>query len=475
MPRDTLIYARKYLELGYSVIPVKSSQKGGAPFPWGKYQNQRPTEEDIEQWWGDNGDYKDMGIAIVTGEISGLVVLDLDRHGEVDGLVQAKNQFGHYSGDAPSVLTGGGGLHEFYRYPGKKVPSGTILPGIDVKADGGFVYAPPSRHPSGDTYEWEAPPWEYDEIPDPPSWVLDEIRKVQQGTTRGQQLTESEWTKLLQEGVPEGERNNRAIRIAGHYLGKGLDVEAVRILLYQWNQRCKPPLESEEIEDIIARISLKEQHKKGALPDETTREMDEDNRAAGLEAIREKFRVPLSKIQRVAGAQPRYRLHANSSVVEIDAKHLINQGKFRQAVFSVARELPDRVGKKDDPGWDYWVELMDKVAEDIEPGEDATIRGELRAWLTDYLGQARVRPPGQEGPSNCPRQDDDGLIYLHLQRFLAHLRGQLSKHLSQQEMAQRLAAAGCGKARLRVTSPEGETKQVRFWTVPGSLLERDDE
>jgi len=59
-----------------------------------------------------------------------------------------------------AVASGGGGWHLYYRHPGGTVPS-RPLPGyigIDIKADGGYVVAPPSIHPStGRPYRWVRP------------------------------------------------------------------------------------------------------------------------------------------------------------------------------------------------------------------------------------------------------------------------------------------------------------------------------
>ncbi|GHJ43306.1 hypothetical protein Cs7R123_06480 [Catellatospora sp. TT07R-123] len=96
-------------------------------------------------------------LAIRTGAVSGLVVVDVDHgHGgmaTLRGLVDR--------GLTPPtryVRTGSGGLHLYYRHPGIAVPCDQGLrlgPGIDVRADGGYVVAPPSRHPvTGLPYTW---------------------------------------------------------------------------------------------------------------------------------------------------------------------------------------------------------------------------------------------------------------------------------------------------------------------------------
>ncbi|ONH34960.1 bifunctional DNA primase/polymerase [Protofrankia sp. BMG5.30] len=89
-------------------------------------------------------------LAVRTGALSGLVVVDIDpRHGgRLDRALMTPTA---------TVATGGGGWHLYYRHPGTPVPS-RPLPGhvgIDIKADGGYVTAPPSRHPTtGRPYQW---------------------------------------------------------------------------------------------------------------------------------------------------------------------------------------------------------------------------------------------------------------------------------------------------------------------------------
>ncbi|MFG1785832.1 bifunctional DNA primase/polymerase [Rhodococcus oryzae] len=96
-------------------------------------------------------------LAIRTGAPSGLVVVDVDTgHG---GMASLRDLIAR--GLTPTtryVRTGSGGLHLYYRHPGRPVPcdqSTRLGPGIDVRADGGYVVAPPSRHPlTGRPYVW---------------------------------------------------------------------------------------------------------------------------------------------------------------------------------------------------------------------------------------------------------------------------------------------------------------------------------
>jgi len=106
--------------------------------------------------WFDTWPDANVGIAI--GAESGLVVLDVDpRHGGTESLEELETRHGRLP-LSPVVLTGGGGTHSYFAHPkGGTVPNRTNfagLPGLDLRADGGYVVAPPSVHASGRAYEW---------------------------------------------------------------------------------------------------------------------------------------------------------------------------------------------------------------------------------------------------------------------------------------------------------------------------------
>ena len=88
-------------------------------------------------------------LAIRTGRVSGLCVVDIDPRngGQLDKALM---------GPTATVATGGGGWHLYYRHPGG--PTLPALPGaagVDIKGDGGYVAAPPSVHPgTGKLYRW---------------------------------------------------------------------------------------------------------------------------------------------------------------------------------------------------------------------------------------------------------------------------------------------------------------------------------
>jgi len=71
--------ALSYCKRGYSVIPIKP--KGKKPLvEWTEYQTRIATEKKMKKWWKK---WPDANVGIVTGNISGLVVIDCDSKGAV--------------------------------------------------------------------------------------------------------------------------------------------------------------------------------------------------------------------------------------------------------------------------------------------------------------------------------------------------------------------------------------------------------
>lgn len=130
--------------------PLCSRPGKHPPAPW-KEEATAKLEKVRELFGGDGGDLWNIGIA--TGKKSGLVAVDIDpRHGGVETWQQLLRQ-GNVAEETFCVATGGGGFHLYYAWD-KAAKTGTNVPGpgIDIRSDGGYVAAPPSRHASGREY-----------------------------------------------------------------------------------------------------------------------------------------------------------------------------------------------------------------------------------------------------------------------------------------------------------------------------------
>lgn len=157
--------ASAYRRRGWSVVPVHTASGGRCScgradcpsagkhprVPWAEFQRAAPPAPVVEGWWRR---WPGSNIGVVTGGVSGVVVLDVDpRNGGDASLAEMERCFGALP-RTPEVRTGGGGRHLWFRAPEQAVPSRVVLPGLDVKGEGGVVIVPPSVHPSGVRYAW---------------------------------------------------------------------------------------------------------------------------------------------------------------------------------------------------------------------------------------------------------------------------------------------------------------------------------
>jgi hypothetical protein len=245
---DLAATALRYLAQGWASVPVELRSKHPV-VRWEEFQHRLPSRGEVDTWFRNRSD---LNIAIVTGRVSGLVVLDVDPgHGGAESLSKLEATHGALPRTV-EVVTGGGGRHLYFAHPGELVRSHAGLEqGLDIRGDGGLVVAPPSLHASGQRYRWKHPP-EQIEIAPLPSWVLDYARDdtALRGHPRGY------WRRRIRRRVEEGERNSTIASLTGHLLWRGVDVDVIIELLLCWNRiHCRPPLPDDEVVRTIRSVS----------------------------------------------------------------------------------------------------------------------------------------------------------------------------------------------------------------------------
>jgi hypothetical protein len=141
----------------------------------------------------------------------------------------------------------------YFKHPGGVLHNRVgIAPGIDLRADGGCVVAPPSIHASGVAYAWVSghEPGEV-ALAAMPQWLS---RLLHSGPESSGHAP-GHWQRLVSEGVAEGERNNTIASLCGHLLAHDVDAGVARELLLCWNRmRCRPPLDDAEVVDTVTSI-----------------------------------------------------------------------------------------------------------------------------------------------------------------------------------------------------------------------------
>lgn len=256
---DHLKAALSYLDLGWAVIPAGERMKRPI-VPWQRYQHEMPSRNAVSEWFSR---WPNANLSVVTGEISGIVVVDIDpKNGGDDALAEMEKGHGKLP-ETVEAVTGGGGRHLYFRYPGRETRNRVgLAPGIDMRGDGGSIIVPPSIHPSGNPYRWKkgrAP----GEIPiaELPVWL--EQPRFKGDGSQGHRL--AYWRELVREGVKAGQRNNAIASFAGHLLWHGVDPDVVMELLLSWNRvRASPPLDDDEV--IRTVLSIERTHGQSGQP-----------------------------------------------------------------------------------------------------------------------------------------------------------------------------------------------------------------
>lgn len=164
-----LAAALDYVNRGWPVLPLnwpvgagcscgEDCGKSAAKHPLTAHGLKDATtdQEQVKVWWKR---WPLANIGILTGQESGLLVLDIDpRNGGTESFKRLPGNLPL----TPTAYSGGGGEHYYLKHPGDRyIKSATELggyPGIDLKADGGYIVAPPSRHISGGIYSWKISP-----------------------------------------------------------------------------------------------------------------------------------------------------------------------------------------------------------------------------------------------------------------------------------------------------------------------------
>jgi len=231
LKKAALDYCRKNI----SVIPVSRDKK--PLIEWRKFQTQRADEQQINEWFAK---FPDMQIGIVTGKISGLIVVDIDKLDmDITWLPET------------SVIRTPGGWHYYYKYYPNVNNKVRVKEFIDVRSEGGYVIAPPSSNLKG-KYEIVK---RANLAPFPVNLFFDQ--------TNGQEQFNYQKIQGDYVGYGKGERNNQMTSWIGHLLAKIHPSEWDSIA---WNAICEantrniPPLNERELRTIFNSISSKERN-----------------------------------------------------------------------------------------------------------------------------------------------------------------------------------------------------------------------
>ena len=218
----------------------------------------------IKYWFGMVVPDANLGVAC-----DRLVVLDIDpRHDGDQSLAELEHECA--LPETWRTLTGGGGEHilfscpdgvsikNYSSTPGSVPPFG---PGIDIRARGGYIVAPPSRHINGRHYEFSVDHHPQDTPLAPlPDWLVERLTVRRTAPSiAGAPIPEptpgSVWAELTTQPISEY-RDQAALKILGHLFRHNVDYDLARGMMHAWNSAwCKPQLGYHELDRLIDRVA----------------------------------------------------------------------------------------------------------------------------------------------------------------------------------------------------------------------------
>lgn len=251
--------ALHYAEIGLAVFPLV--EKAKYPLTSNGFKDATTDKEQIEKWWKRN---PNANIGIATGQMSGglvVVDMDVDKEKDKDGyhtFVKWCDENYLILPDSWLSITGRGGYHLIYKSSFPVPTKIGWLNDVDIRADGGYIVAPPSIHPNGTKYEWEQAPEDYDLITDDDI----DVEFIFNSIIASDKTDRSEPLKVPEE-IPEGHRDDFMFKLACKYQAMGMsDTEMEAALKVANQERCKPPLSDRQIQQ---KLKQAQKYKKGEV------------------------------------------------------------------------------------------------------------------------------------------------------------------------------------------------------------------
>lgn len=204
-------------------------------------------------------------LPVIAGQVQTTVIFEIGEDGEPYAKVVSTGDLapapqggverqGYWPGTL-RVRTGSGGLHIYVRVsPDLKIKGrNRVLPAIDIKGEGGYVLAPPSRHASGGVYSVEEGRFSLTDAPGSigkaeeslVNWLLSvkgnrySVRRL--GDTSGSMPDDYDFMRIFANGCPAGFRDYFINDFCFRLRRKGLSYEdASSALRTQWARMEQP-------------------------------------------------------------------------------------------------------------------------------------------------------------------------------------------------------------------------------------------
>ena len=250
MLRAALEYFKKH---NFSVIPIGKDKR--PLIKWEEFQKRRPTEDKIQAWWKK---WPDANIGIPTGMISGIAVIDIDEAEKAEPVLESLLPDGI---DIPTVSTPRGGKHLYFQCPDEKIGNNAgIVPGADLRANGGYIVVPPSVNDKGKGYQWIIGLNEAGLSPLPAKYLeYLSIYAVKGGYKGGESRTP---VIPVTQMFEHGRRDEDLFHVANHLVKSGMPepeiMQVLRNIAKSWGEENQDKWFSDKIKSALKRQAARE-------------------------------------------------------------------------------------------------------------------------------------------------------------------------------------------------------------------------
>lgn len=236
----------------FPIIPVNENKK--PLVEWKKEENHITDLKDISNKYD--------AYAIITGKKSGVIVIDIDNKGKVNGHtsfmeVIKELKIPKEELKTLNIKTPNNGLHIYFKYKEGLKTVANIIPGVDIRADGGIIIAPNSFVKRKDgkigTYQVNRD----NDIAEMPNCLFEYLQgKLSKTTDSTNKKNNNNKSKRKLSDIykisSDGSRNENLFKYCCRMIRLLKDKEELEFLADMYNQRyISPPLEETEVKNTV--------------------------------------------------------------------------------------------------------------------------------------------------------------------------------------------------------------------------------
>jgi Bifunctional DNA primase/polymerase, N-terminal/Primase C terminal 1 (PriCT-1) len=235
--------ALEFAELGARIVPARGKNPGAL---LGKgWQHKASRDPKVVRRWFSDWPTANVG-ALPDGAFA---PLDVDDPVGLEALARVAPV-----PETPRYLTGGapGRARLLFAMPDSEPHGRTLVPGVQLRHGALLSIVPPGIHPdTGAAIEWTT---SLDEVPLaqlPGAWLS--------GARAGAGRAANGRREYVARDIPEGERHETLLSIAGHLVARRVDPVLVLELVRGFNAtRCAPPSPQREVDELVIWIAQRE-------------------------------------------------------------------------------------------------------------------------------------------------------------------------------------------------------------------------